>query len=93
MTRWARSVARLNRSPSRTTHRWGGLTTPQERPRDGSPFAERPDTVTHVGFLARWVWLPLVATALLIIMGHQRSAASTPAPPDCPAYVTDYSRT
>tara|TARA_R110000868_G_scaffold243435_1_gene499389 strand:- start:210 stop:836 length:627 start_codon:yes stop_codon:yes gene_type:complete len=73
VTRWARSVAHLNQSPSPPTRRWRGLTTPQELPKDGSPFAVNPDTIKQVGFLARWVWLPVVATALLVVVGHGKA--------------------
>jgi hypothetical protein len=89
VTRWPSNAARSNPSAFQKRRRWSGSITPPEPPRDGSPFAERPETLAHVNFLARWVWLPLMVTALLIIIGSQRPAPTQTLPP-CAIDLTDY---
>ena len=87
MTRWPRSVARSSQSTSPKRQRWSGSITPPAPPRDGSPFAESPETVTHVSFLARWVWLPIALAALFIVLGNRQSA---PPPAKCVIDLSDY---
>ena len=87
MTRWPRNAARSSPSTSQRRQRWSGSITPRELPRDGSPFAESPETVTHVSFLARWVWLPIALAALFIVLGNRQAA---PPPAKCQIDLSDY---
>jgi hypothetical protein len=43
--------------------------------------------VTHVSFLARWVWLPIALAALFIVLGNRQAA---PPPTKCVIDLSDY---
>jgi hypothetical protein len=43
--------------------------------------------VTHVSFLARWVWLPIALAALFIVLGNRQAA---PPPAKCQIDLSDY---